>query len=128
VSEAVYVKNEPAQTGFEVDMSQLLVTSDSAFEADVLLARVPVLVDFGAAWCHPCKQLDPILEELASEWSSKVKIVRLDVDANPDATVRCGVMGVPTLILFVDGQEVERLSGFQSKSRLLERLGPHLGA
>jgi thioredoxin 1 len=119
-------KTNRRQTAFEVDMSQLLVTSDSAFEADVLLAKVPVLVDFGAAWCHPCKQLDPILEELASEWSSEVKVVRLDVDANPDATVRCGVMGVPTLILFVGGQEVERLRGFQPKSRLLERLGPHL--
>ncbi len=108
-------------------MSQLLMTSDSAFEADVLLAQVPVLVDFGAAWCQPCRRLDPILEELAGEWSGKVKIVRLDVDANPGATVRCGVMGVPTVILFVDGHEVERLSGFQPKSRLLDRLGPHLG-
>ena len=62
-------------------MSQLLVTSDLAFEADVLLAEAPVLVDFGAAWCHPCKQLDPILEQLASEWSGKVKMVRLDVEA-----------------------------------------------
>jgi thioredoxin 1 len=115
------------QTAIEVDMSQVLVTSDSAFEADVLLAKVPVLVDFGAVWCHPCKQLDPILEELASEWSGKVKMVRVDVEANPDATVRCGVIGVPTLILFVDGQEVERIGGSQTKSRLVERFGSHLG-
>lgn len=101
-------------------------TSDATFDADVLQVSQPVLVDFGAEWCHPCKQLDPIVEDLAATWEGKVKVVRLDIDENVQATMRYGVMGVPTLILFNQGQPVERLSGYQSKRRILEHFGPHL--
>ena len=100
--------------------------SDADFEVEVLRSKVPVLVDFGAEWCQPCKQLDPIVEELAAEWGGAVKVLKLDVDANVENTMKFGVLGVPTLILFVDGKPVERLTGFMPKKRISERLTPHL--
>jgi thioredoxin 1 len=100
--------------------------TDSSFDSEVLHSDLPVLVDFGAEWCHPCKQLDPIVEQLAEEWRGRVKVTKLDIDSNVQTTVQYGVMGVPTLILFVQGQPKERLSGFQPKARIIERLAPHL--
>ena len=99
--------------------------TDETFEAEVREAEQPVLVDFGAEWCHPCKQLDPIVDELAEEWEGRVKVVKLDIDDNVDTTRRFGVMGVPTLMLFLNGEPVERLSGFQPKRRILDKLSPH---
>jgi thioredoxin 1 len=101
-------------------------TSDSTFDVDVLRCDLPVVVDFGAEWCHPCKQLDPIVEELASEWQGRVRVLKLDIDQNLATTMKYAVMGVPTLILFVGGEARERVSGYQSKARILERLGPSL--
>jgi len=100
--------------------------SDADFEVQVLHATTPVLVEFGAEWCHPCRQLDPIIDELAAEWGQRVKVGRLDIDTNVASTMRFGVMGVPTLILFIRGEPVERLSGYIPKKRIMERLGPHL--
>ena len=107
-------------------MAAISTTSDAAFEADVLNADLPVLVDFGAEWCHPCKQLDPIVEELAAEWQGKVRVVKLDIDQNVSTTMKYGVMGVPTLMLFVGGQVKERLSGYQPKRKILDKLEPSL--
>lgn len=107
-------------------MSTIPSTSDAAFEADVLQAGLPVLVDFGAEWCHPCKQLDPIVEELAAEWDGQVRFVKLDIDQNVATTMKYGVMGVPTLMLFVGGQVVERVSGYQPKRKLVDKFGPAL--
>ncbi len=107
-------------------MAAIPATTDAAFDADVLHADLPVLVDFGAEWCHPCKQLDPIVDELASEWAGKVRVVRLDIDQNIATTMKYGVMGVPTLILFVGGEVKERLSGYQPKRKILDKLGPFL--
>jgi len=107
-------------------MAAISTTSDAAFEADVLNADLPVLVDFGAEWCHPCKQLDPIVEELAAEWQGKVRVVKLDIDQNVSTTMKYGVMGVPTLMLFVGGQVKERLSGYQPKRKILDKLEPAL--
>jgi thioredoxin 1 len=109
-------------------VGNLTSTSDSAFEADVLHSDLPVLVDFGATWCHPCRQLDPIVEELAAEWSGKVRVVKLDIDQNVTTTMKYGVMGVPTLILFIGGEAKERIPGFQPKRKILEKLGPFLPA
>lgn len=107
-------------------MADLPELSDDTFEAEVLTETRPVLVDFGAEWCHPCKQLDPIVEELAEEWNGKIKVVKLDIDTNMNTTMQYGVMGVPTLLLFRNGEPVERLTGFLPKKRILQKLNPHL--
>ncbi len=108
-------------------MANLPAVTDETFEQEVLQADQPVLVDFGAEWCHPCRQLDPLVEELAVEWDGKVKVLALDIDQNTQTTMRMGVMGVPTLILFVNGEPVERVTGFVPKKKLLQKFGPHLG-
>ena len=107
-------------------MANLPELNDDNFEAEVLGSELPVLVDFGAEWCHPCKQLDPIVEELATEWDGQVKVMKLDIDVNVNTTMRFGVMGVPTLILFVRGEPVERLTGFMPKKKILAKLEPHV--
>ncbi len=107
-------------------MVEILDLNDETFEAEVLHESRPVLVDFGAEWCKPCKQLDPIVEELAQEWGSSVKIVKLDIDENVSTTMKFSVMGVPTLMLFVQGEPVERLKGFLPKQKILAKLSPHL--
>jgi thioredoxin 1 len=83
-----------------------------SFEADVLQAAEPVVVDFYADWCHPCHMMEPAVEQLAGEFSGKVKVGKLDVDANPEIAIRYNVMGIPTLGLFKGGQLVDRLVGF----------------
>ena len=108
-------------------MAELVEVSEATFEVEVLQAEIPVLVDFGAEWCHPCRQLDPIVEALAAEWQGKVKVVKLDIDTNVEITMQYGVMGVPTLLLFVDGEPKERLTGFMPQKRIVAKLSPHLG-
>lgn len=107
-------------------MAAITDIDDLTFESEVLQADGAVLVDFGAEWCHPCKQLDPIVEELAVELADRLKVTKLDIDKNIDSTMKWGVMGVPTLILFINGEPVERLSGFVPKNRILDKLSPHL--
>jgi len=107
-------------------MTTIPATTDGQFEKDVLGAPRPVVVEFGAEWCHPCRQLEPILEDLAGEWKGKVDFFQIDVDANSATTVRYGVLGVPTLVLFKDGADVDRLTGYQPKGRIVDRLTPHL--
>jgi thioredoxin 1 len=108
------------------EMANLPDVTDDTFESEVIQSEVPVLVDFGAEWCHPCKQLDPIVEELAEEWNDKVRVVKLDIDTNNDTTMRFGIMGVPSLLLFVNGEPVSRLTGFMPKNKILAKLEPHL--
>jgi thioredoxin 1 len=107
-------------------MAPIPSTSDSTFDADVLRSQLPVVVDFGAEWCHPCKQLEPIVEELALEWQGRVRVLKLDIDQNVATTMKYGVMGVPTLILFVAGEAKERVSGFHPKRKILEKLASSL--
>jgi thioredoxin 1 len=108
-------------------MANLPITTDETFEAEVIQYKGAVLLDFGAEWCHPCKQLDPIVEEIAQDWEGKVKVLTLDIDNNVKTTMQLGVMSVPTLILFLDGKPVERITGYQSKQKILSKLQPHLG-
>lgn len=108
-------------------MANLPTTSDENFEEEVLKSEGAVLLDFGAEWCHPCKQLDPIVEELAQEWQGHVKVLTLDIDQNVKTTMQMGVMSVPTLILFLDGEPVERITGYQPKQRIINKLSAHLG-
>ena len=92
--------------------------TDSSFAADVLGASKPVLVDFWAEWCGPCKMIGPSLEELSVELGDKVTIVKLDIDANPEAPTKYGVRGIPTMILFKDGQPAATKVGAEPKSRI----------
>jgi thioredoxin 1 len=100
--------------------------SDSSFKTEVLESAQPVLVDFTAEWCGPCHMLAPVVDKLNEEWNGAVKVGKLDIDANAETTMHFGVMGVPTLILFKNGQPVERLMGFMPKERILAKLNPHL--
>lgn len=100
-------------------MSENLVhTSDSNFEQDVLNAEQPVLVDFWAEWCGPCKMIAPILDEIADEYAGKLKVVKLDIDSNPDMPRRFGVRGIPTLIIYKAGEVEATKVGAVSKSQL----------
>ena len=107
-------------------MAEISKLSDATFQSEVIQSELPVLVDFTAVWCGPCKMLDPLVKQLAEEWSGKVKVVKLDVDDNPQMTMDYQVMGVPTLILFKNGKPVERLSGYQPKDRVVKKFSPHL--
>ena len=107
-------------------MSEITKITDQSFQAEVLDAENPVLVDFTAVWCQPCKALDPVVKELADEWNGQVKVVKLDVDDNPSIAMNYNVMGVPTLLLFKDGEPVERTTGYMPKDRLTKKFSPHL--
>ena len=106
-------------------MSNLLEINEENFEAEVLKSELPVLIDFGATWCGPCKMLDPVVEELAEELQGKVKIVHVDIDNNQNITVQYHVMGVPTLMLIKDGKPIERMSGYKPKNKIMDIFEPH---
>lgn len=93
-------------------------TTDSDFEQDVLGATEPVLVDFWAEWCGPCKMIAPILDEVASDYAEKLKVVKLDIDSNPEVPRRFGVRGIPTLMIFKNGEVEATKVGAVSKSQL----------
>ena len=107
-------------------MSNVKEINEADFDSEVIDSNLPVLVDFSAVWCGPCKMLDPIVDELAQDWQGKVKVVRIDIDHNPNTTIKYQVMGVPTLMLFKDGTPVERLTGYMPKNKILSKLAPVL--
>jgi len=107
-------------------MSEIVYVNEDNFQNEVLQANQRVLVDFTAVWCGPCRMLDPVVKQLAAEWAGKIKIVKLDIDDNPNLTMQYQVMGVPTLMLFVNGKPSQRVTGYQPKDRLVARLSPHL--
>jgi len=103
---------------------QISQVTDADFEQEVLRSGQPVLVDFWATWCAPCRMIAPVVEQVAQEMGDRVKVVKMDVDANPQTSIRLGVMSVPTLIIFKDGQAAERTVGYRSglKTDLTEKL------
>ncbi|MDW8140737.1 MAG: thioredoxin [Candidatus Bipolaricaulota bacterium] len=107
-------------------MANLLYLSDANFSREVLQSSQPALVDFYADWCGPCRAIAPIVEEIAHELAGRLKVAKLDVDQNQEIALKYGVQSIPTLILFKNGQEVERLIGYMSKSKLLSKIEPHL--
>ena len=108
-------------------VGDLFVVTADAFQSEVIQSKTPVVVEFGAVWCAPCKMLEPILKQLMDEWGQKARVVKMDVDESADIVMKYQVMSVPTVILFKNGQPLERLSGFQPKDKLVGKITPHLG-
>lgn len=102
-------------------MSEIILT-DANFESEVLKSTKPVLVDFFAEWCGPCKMQGPIIDELAKEIGEQGKIGKMDVDANPETAQKFGIMSIPTIIIFKDGKVAEQLVGLQGKDDLKVKL------
>lgn len=100
---------------------EVTITSDN-FDAEVLQADTPVLVDFWADWCAPCKMIAPIVEQLADEYDGSVRFAKLDVDANPKTPMTYGIRGIPTLLIFDDGKPVGQIVGAVPKSALKKRI------
>ncbi len=100
--------------------------SNATFDEEIGAASTPILVDFWAEWCGPCKQIAPVLEEIAQENEGKLAVAKLNVDEAPDIARRFGVMSIPTLILFNGGEPAKRIVGAKSKAALLEDLGEYL--
>ncbi len=107
-------------------MANVLELNSGNFDAEVLKASTPVLVDFTATWCGPCKQLAPIVEELAKDYAAKVKIGKVDIDQNQDLAAQYGVMAVPTLLLFKNGKVRDQSTGLMPKAKLAQKLDQSL--
>jgi thioredoxin 1 len=100
--------------------------NDSTFETEVLKSTVPVLVDFWAVWCGPCKMIAPVVEEIAGEYNGKLKVAKLDVDNNPETSMRFNIRSIPTIMIFKDGKVAEQIIGAVPKRALLDKITPHL--
>jgi thioredoxin 1 len=107
-------------------MTQIHNATDDSFDTEVLQADGLVLIDFSATWCGPCKRLDPIVQEIASDYDGQLKVVKVDVDQARSAAAKFGVMSVPTVILMQAGAVKEQLIGLVSKQALAERIDKHL--
>jgi thioredoxin 1 len=108
-------------------MSGTAAVTDETWGAEVLGSDTPVLVDFWAEWCGPCRRVAPVVEEIASEQAGKLKVVKLNVDENPDTTRTYGVMSIPTLVLFAEGEERKRIVGARGKSHVLDQVAEFIG-
>ncbi|MCH8061445.1 MAG: thioredoxin [Chloroflexi bacterium] len=109
-------------------MAHTMEVTDSTFDQEVIKSDTPVLVDFWADWCAPCKMIAPLVEELAEEYDGQVKFAKLDVDSNPQTAMTYGVRGIPTLLIFSDGQPVKQVVGAVPKSVLKKNLDEALAS
>jgi thioredoxin 1 len=107
-------------------MGNAVAVTEQTFDTEVLQSKEPVLVDFWAAWCGPCRVIAPTVEELAVEYKGRLKVVKVDVDQNQEISIRYGVQSIPTLMVFKGGQMVERVLGAMPKPRLVSLIQPHL--
>jgi len=103
-------------------MGKLLEVTDSSFESEILKSNVPVLVDFWAPWCAPCRMIAPLVEQLADEYAGTVKVTKINIDDSPGAAQNYGISSIPTLMIFKGGEVVDRFVGVQTKNRLQEAL------
>jgi thioredoxin 1 len=107
-------------------MATPTVVTDETFSQEVLKSDTPILVDFWAVWCGPCRMVAPVVDQIAHEQEGKLKVMKLDVDENQGTAMTYGVMSIPTLILFKGGQPVERIVGFRPKGDMEKKILPHL--
>ena len=105
---------------------KIVYVTDDSFEGEVLKSEGTVLVDYWADWCGPCKMIAPILDEIAEEYSGRLKVAKLNIDENPNTPPKYGIRGIPTLMLFKDGEVVARIAGAMPKDRILAHLRPHI--
>ena len=101
--------------------------NDSNFDQEVLKSNTPVLVDFWAVWCGPCRAIAPVVEEMAKSYDGKLKVGKLDVDNNPETSVKFGIRSIPTLLVFKGGKVVEQIIGAMPRQNLIDKVTPHLG-
>jgi thioredoxin 1 len=108
-------------------MTHPVAVTDGTFQSEVLEAETPVLVDFWAEWCQPCKMVAPILDKIANDQEGRLKIAKVDIEENLALASEYGIRNIPTMILFKDGRPVETLLGFMPERRILEKVEPHIG-
>lgn len=103
-------------------MAEVISVNDTNFQNEVLDSNLPVIVDFSATWCGPCKMLAPIIEELANQYKDKLKVCKSDIDESNQTATKLGIMAVPTIIFFKDGKETERMTGVLPKDQLVQKI------
>jgi thioredoxin 1 len=108
-------------------MADLLHVSDAGFDADVIRSTKPVVLDFWAPWCNPCRMMEPALKEIAEEYSDKIVVAKLNVDENSGTATKYDILSIPTLLVFSDGQVVKKLVGAMPKKRLVDELAAWIG-